>query len=72
MDPLDLFKPNTSIKRHYLDPRTSQKYIPTNMEVIDRELDQTISRSSYEGKEYVDKYVKAEVQRLLEVLFNFI
>ncbi|XP_051160838.1 probable ATP-dependent RNA helicase spindle-E [Leptopilina boulardi] len=66
MDPLDLFKPNTSFKRVYMEPRTSQKYVPTNMDAIDRELEITNPRQIHERKEYAEEYVKAEERRMLE------
>lgn len=69
MDPLDLFKPNTSFKRVYMEPRTSQKYVPTNMEAIDRELEAIHPQIVQENKEYVEEYVRAEERRVLDVIY---
>lgn len=71
MDPLDLFKPNTSFKRVYMEPRTSQKYVPTNMEAIDRELEAIHPQIVQENKEYVEEYVRAEERRVLDEASNF-
>ena len=38
LDPLDLFRPNKPFKRVYLQPPTSQKYVPTNMTALDEFL----------------------------------
>ena len=66
MDVLDLFNPKGTFKRRILAGPSSRKQLPTDMSLLDAQLNVT-TRSIESGTDYVAEYVEKEEAELLEL-----
>lgn len=66
MDVLDLFNPKGTFKRRVLAGPSSRKHLPTDMSLLDAQLNVS-TRSIESGIDYVAEYVEKEEAELLEV-----
>ncbi|KOC61958.1 putative ATP-dependent RNA helicase spindle-E [Habropoda laboriosa] len=65
MDVLDIFSPQGKIQRKVLAGPSSRKKLPTNMSLLDAQINETI-RNTEKGKDYIAEYIQEEEDKLLE------